>query len=704
MNASNTTLENAARAGISDVSRPYKGVESYEIEDGAIFFGRSLETDQLIYKILANRLTLLHARSGAGKTSLLNARIIPGLELRGASVVRSRPGNNPEESLKVATVTTLLPPPAAESLALQRACSALGLKLEAPLSTLLKTFDGLAPSNPLKRALQSSVPMRPEMSSTFYRLAQEAKPLCLRLFRATLAVNEYREHVAALCAVCRTDKRTSVEIYEDTPVSRICEQLAEPLTAEGHTELLEQIILPAQDLYGFFEDVNGFYGAMRTHFSLVLILDQFEELFTRFSDRGQAAAADLYETPHWRLRWSFLDQMEKLYAVGPAPAAQRGREEQAQGSAPLPIRVVIAMRDEYIAELDPIRRAVPSLDNASYHLTFLGKNQAAAALREPAELFSFTYSSACEDEILKELTREDRFIEPAQLQIVCERLWKTLGKELSQGTGKSEIGLESFPAGSAQKILKSFFTDFLEESNFSQLERMEMLEMLEPLVTSQGTRNILEKSALLNARFRDNSRRARLLDELLKARILQRESKLGTEFVEITHEFLIRPILDTLQAELGQHSDFTRLRLALRTLESYVHLDFRDINSGLLGAQDFAVLHENRQIIVWTDWSVELMLRDAIRLGVAKETLRWWCDHYVRNAPSMTAEQVLQVAQSRATLSFDELQIINSQRDQLQLSADQIILILRSEILRAEDEQRNDVRFWTRRLSDGPAT
>ena len=161
MNASNTTLENAARAGISDVSRPYKGVESYEIEDGAIFFGRSLETDQLIYKILANRLTLLHARSGAGKTSLLNARIIPGLELRGASVVRSRPGNNPEESLKVATVTTLLPPPAAESLALQRACSALGLKLQAPLSTLLKTFDGLAPSNPLSRNMVMSIYVSP---------------------------------------------------------------------------------------------------------------------------------------------------------------------------------------------------------------------------------------------------------------------------------------------------------------------------------------------------------------------------------------------------------------------------------------------------------------------------------------------------------------------------------------------------------------
>jgi hypothetical protein len=421
-------------------------------------------------------------------------------------------------------------------------------------------------------------------------------------------------------------------------------------------------------------------------------------LFTRFSDRGPAAA-NTYENPHWRLRWSFLDQLEKLYAVEAAPVGERGADN-VHGKAALPLRIVIAMRDEYIAELDPIRRAVPTLDSASYHLTFLGKAQAAAALREPAALFSYRYSDECEAEILRELVREDRFVEPAQLQIVCEKLWKTQGKKLSESTGASEITLESFPPGSAQKILDSFFTDFLAEGNFSQQERMEMLEMLEPLVTAQGTRNILEKNALIDVPFRDNSRRARLLEELLKARILQRESKLGTEFVEITHEFLIRPILDTLQAELGQHSDFTRLRLALKTLESFAHLDFRDVNSGLLGSQVFSILNENRQMIAWTDWSVELMFRDAVRLGVAKDTVKWWSDHYVKNAPSLTAEEVLQAAQGRATLSFDELQAINAQRDHLKLSPDQIVWILRSEILRAQDAQREDVRFWTRRLSN----
>lgn len=691
--------EKTAAEGSAGLSKPYKGVESFEIEDGGIFFGRSLETDQLIFKILANKLTLLHARSGAGKSSLLNARITPGLELRGHSVVRSRPGNDPDEGLRVATVTTLLPPPATEALALRRACSALGIGLRTPLSVLLKTFDGLPPSYPLKRSLQAPIAMSPEISSTFYRLAPSAKPICLRLLRATMTVSEYREHVVALCTDGQGDEPPSVEISEEIPVNRICEQLADPLVVEGHTELLERISLPALDLYGFFQGVVDFYGSLRTHFAMVLILDQFEELFTRFSDPGPAAAVQ-NQGPHWRLRWNFLDQLERLYSVETSPDKPAAPPPGQQGKAMLPLRLVIAMRDEYIAELDSVRRTAPWLDNASFHLTFLNRAQAAAALAEPAALFSYRYSEACQTEILNELSREDRFIEPAQLQIVCENIWNTLGKQVSQTAGSKEIGLEMLPPGSAQKILNCFFTDFLAEGGFIQQERMEMLEMLELLVTPQGTRNILEKGALIHIPFRDQDRRARLLDQLLKARILQRESKLSTEFVEITHEFLIRPILDTLQAELGQRTEFNRLRLALKTLEGYAHQEFRDPNSSLLTDTVFSLLDQNREAIEWTDWSVELMLRCAVRLGLPKPVVKSWCDRFALNAPPVTAAQVLAAARGRETLSLEEMQVVNSSRDQLELSPDQIDWIMRSEILRAQDTQHADVKYWTRKLRD----
>src|SRR6266853_3256538 len=55
----------------------------------------------------------------------------------------------------------------------------------------------------------------------------------------------------------------------------------------------------------------------------------------------------------------------------------------------LPLRYVISMRDEYIAQLDPLRRFVRDLDANAFHLSFLEKDEALAAIREPARLFGY---------------------------------------------------------------------------------------------------------------------------------------------------------------------------------------------------------------------------------------------------------------------------------------------------------------------------
>ena len=63
-------------------SEPYKGLRPYEETDHGNFFGRGDESKILTDQILANRLTLLFAASGVGKTSLLRAEILPKLRDR----------------------------------------------------------------------------------------------------------------------------------------------------------------------------------------------------------------------------------------------------------------------------------------------------------------------------------------------------------------------------------------------------------------------------------------------------------------------------------------------------------------------------------------------------------------------------------------------------------------------------------------------
>ncbi len=61
-------------------SQAYVGPRPFEENDKAIFFGRDREVRDLLSTVIANRLVLFYAQSGAGKTSLINAGLIPLLK------------------------------------------------------------------------------------------------------------------------------------------------------------------------------------------------------------------------------------------------------------------------------------------------------------------------------------------------------------------------------------------------------------------------------------------------------------------------------------------------------------------------------------------------------------------------------------------------------------------------------------------------
>lgn len=58
---------------------PYKFLDYYRLEDAKIFFGREREIQVLLSDIVINRLVILFAKTGMGKTSLINAGVRPHL-------------------------------------------------------------------------------------------------------------------------------------------------------------------------------------------------------------------------------------------------------------------------------------------------------------------------------------------------------------------------------------------------------------------------------------------------------------------------------------------------------------------------------------------------------------------------------------------------------------------------------------------------
>lgn len=66
---------------------PYVGPVPYQRKDADRYFGREEEAELLLSLLVSERVVLLHAPSGAGKSSLLNTRIIPSIEDRNYEIL-----------------------------------------------------------------------------------------------------------------------------------------------------------------------------------------------------------------------------------------------------------------------------------------------------------------------------------------------------------------------------------------------------------------------------------------------------------------------------------------------------------------------------------------------------------------------------------------------------------------------------------------
>lgn len=71
----------------TDPENPYVGPRTFEEEDGRFFYGREVEARTLLSSVLAEPLLLFYSQSGAGKSSLINTRLIPGLREAGFAVL-----------------------------------------------------------------------------------------------------------------------------------------------------------------------------------------------------------------------------------------------------------------------------------------------------------------------------------------------------------------------------------------------------------------------------------------------------------------------------------------------------------------------------------------------------------------------------------------------------------------------------------------
>ena len=171
--------------------------------------------------------------------------------------------------------------------------------------------------------------------------------------------------------------------------------------------------------------------------------------------------------------------------------------------------------------------------------------------------------------------RETRgeFVEPVQLQVVCQSLWENLPADWKNGPNASSDGsclitaeyIERF--GDVNNALACYYDRSVERAAAASEGRIGEGELRRwfgtALITPTGTRGLAFRGAP-GASWRIPGL---ALKELEEAHVIRREDRSGTITHELTHDRFIEPIQKSNHKWLAGYQDAERIRAKL---EEYV--------------------------------------------------------------------------------------------------------------------------------------
>ncbi|MEO6967318.1 MAG: hypothetical protein ABI132_02525 [Rhodanobacteraceae bacterium] len=289
----------------------------------------------------------------------------------------------------------------------------------------------------------------------------------------------------------------------------------------------------------------------------LLIFDQFEEIFTL----GQADDAG-------RLRAKqFLDDLADLVENRP-PAALEKRLDQDDDAAEqfdfarADYRVLIALREDYLAHLEGVKDIMPSITQNRMRLARMNGAQALSAVVKPGgKLVSQEVAESIVRFVAGGSELGNAEIEPSLLSLVCREL-----NTARKAQGRKEISADLL-AGSRDTILSEFYERALADQPAGVRRVIE-----DDLLTESGYRESLAEERVLKALAAAGAA-PEALATLVNRRLLRIEERLDMRRVELTHDVLCSVVLASrnLRQEREARDEAERQIAAQREREAAIH-------------------------------------------------------------------------------------------------------------------------------------
>src|SRR5215471_12632720 len=327
---------------------------------------------------------------------------------------------------------------------------------------------------------------------------------------------------AGLFSALRAEDYLPVPIrldYMDAATPPAQQVLSAIAKASNEANVEAPVPLPGETLWEYFHrESNHFWSPRNDLVTPFLVFDQFEECFTLGRET----------TGRERRGAAFTSELADLVENRP-PTALRGDPQRAREFSfkPRPLKVLLAMREDYLGELDRIRSQFRALGQNRLRLLPMGMPQA----REVIDLGASLMAPGVEDRIVRFVAGSaadaddgEITVAPALLSLVLQQL--------------KERRLEQ---GAVAKITAELL-DLQQKKRFEDV----YLRTLKPL--DPGVRTFIEDRLLTASGFRNSCAlddalscpgvTQPVLDELVNSRLLAYEDRHHVRRVEITHDVL----------------------------------------------------------------------------------------------------------------------------------------------------------------------
>jgi hypothetical protein len=272
-----------------------------------------------------------------------------------------------------------------------------------------------------------------------------------------------------------------------------------------------------------------------------------------------------------------FDQFEEVLSLDPTDVGVKDQffAQVAAALRPTPDGVpwlaIFALREEYLAALDPYRAHFANLLASRYRLELLTPEAAAAAIRGPAEAAGVRFEDAGISRLIEDLrqvrvqssdghteSKPGPFVEPVQLQVVCARLWAAWRAE-RPAAGAIELD-DVEKHGNVERALTSYYEQTVEKvAERAGTKERAVREFIDRyLITEHGLRGQVPLGPDATKGLPNKA-----VWLLVNAYLVRAETRLGTTWLELAHDRLLTPVRANNTTWFPDHLSTLQLQAAL---------------------------------------------------------------------------------------------------------------------------------------------